>query len=72
LDGFKENENIVVIAATNRIQILDDALMRSGRFDIKVSVNLPDCNDRKGILNIHLEKVHFRIINLLLEKTYNI
>ena len=38
LDGFSENENIVVIVATNRIGVIDEALMRSGRFDIKIEV----------------------------------
>lgn len=42
LDGFRENENIVVIAATNRIAIIDEALMRSGRFDIKIETTLPN------------------------------
>ncbi|CAK83077.1 unnamed protein product (macronuclear) [Paramecium tetraurelia] len=55
LDGFKENENIVVIAATNRIQILDEALLRSGRFDIKIEINLPSENERKGIMGVHLQ-----------------
>lgn len=54
LDGFKENENIVVIAATNRIHVLDDALMRSGRFDIKIEIKLPNYEDRCGILGVHL------------------
>ena len=42
MDGFKEMENVVVIAATNREHLLDDALIRSGRFDTKIKITLPD------------------------------
>jgi len=42
MDGFEENKDIVVIAATNRIDFLDAALIRSGRFDTKLAINLPD------------------------------
>lgn len=42
MDGFKEMENVVVIAATNREQLLDDALIRSGRFDTKIQVLMPN------------------------------
>ncbi|KAL4427257.1 hypothetical protein ABPG74_011493 [Tetrahymena malaccensis] len=54
MDGFQQMENIVVIAATNRLQLIDDALLRSGRFDTKIKVNLPDEEERKGILQVHL------------------
>lgn len=50
MDGFREIENVVVIAATNREKLLDDALIRSGRFDTKIKVNLPDESDRNGVL----------------------
>ena len=59
MDGFEANENIVVIAATNRENLLDDALTRSGRFDTKLKINLPDLNDRVGIIKIHLKNVIF-------------
>ncbi|CAD8078942.1 unnamed protein product [Paramecium primaurelia] len=67
LDGFKENENIVVIAATNRIQILDEALLRSGRFDIKIEIQLPSENDRKGILGVHLHNKKHQISSGMIE-----
>jgi ATP-dependent Zn protease len=57
LDGFKESENVVVIAATNRFIMLDDALLRSGRFDTKIKIELPDLKERAGILALHLAKV---------------
>lgn len=57
MDGFASSSNIVVIAATNRIQLLDDALVRSGRFDIKIRLDLPNLEDRKGIVRIHLKEV---------------
>lgn len=50
MDGFREIENVVVIAATNREKLLDDALVRSGRFDTKIKVNLPNEDDRNGVL----------------------
>lgn len=53
LDGFEENSGIIVIAATNRDDVLDPALLRAGRFDRKVTVNLPDKNGRKGIFQVH-------------------
>ena len=53
MDGFGENEGIIVIAATNRPDVLDPALLRPGRFDRQVTVNLPDINGRKEILGVH-------------------
>lgn len=53
MSGFKENEGIIVVAATNRIDVLDDALLRPGRFDRQVEVALPDVNARYKILKLH-------------------
>lgn len=53
MDGFTQNENILVIAATNRRDVLDNALLRPGRFDRIVNVPLPDQNSRVDILNVH-------------------
>ena len=53
MDGFDDNSGIIVLAATNRLEILDKALTRPGRFDRKVAVPLPDANGRKEILKIH-------------------
>ena len=55
MDGFEEEDNIIVLAATNRVDILDPALKRSGRFDRKIKVNLPDFKGRKDIFNIHTQ-----------------
>ena len=53
MDGFEANEGIIVLAATNRSDVLDPALMRPGRFDRQIYVNLPDVKGREGILRIH-------------------
>ncbi len=53
MDGFTRNEGIIVIAATNRPDVLDSALLRHGRFDRKIVVGLPDIKGRKEILNVH-------------------
>jgi len=53
MDGFGENEGIIIIAATNRPDVLDPALLRPGRFDRQVTVNLPDVNGREEILKVH-------------------
>ena len=53
MSGFTENEGIVVVAATNRLDILDDALLRPGRFDRQIEVAMPDVNARKQILKLH-------------------
>lgn len=57
MDGFVENEGIIIIAATNRLDILDNALTRPGRFDRKVKVGLPDKNGRKDIMNVHFKDI---------------
>lgn len=54
MDGFTENEGIIVIAATNRVDILDPAILRPGRFDRKVAVGKPDVKGREEILNVHV------------------
>ncbi len=53
LDGFEENSGIIVIAATNRSDVLDPALLRAGRFDRQITVNLPDRNGREAIFKVH-------------------
>merc|ERR1711871_966884 len=55
MDGFTKDENIIVIAATNRADILDNALTRPGRFDRKIRVPLPDFEGRKSIFNVHFK-----------------
>ncbi len=57
MDGFEGNEGIIVIAATNRPDVLDKALLRPGRFDRQVTVGLPDIIGREQILNVHMKKV---------------
>jgi cell division protease FtsH len=57
MDGFEANEAIIVIAATNRPDVLDPALLRPGRFDRRVVVNLPDVRGRKEILAVYLKKI---------------
>ena len=57
MDGFGTNTNVIVIAATNRADILDKALMRAGRFDRQIYVDLPDINERKEIFKVHLKPI---------------
>lgn len=57
MDGFGTNSGIIVLAATNRVDILDRALLRAGRFDRQIYVDLPDLNDRKEIFMVHLRDV---------------
>ncbi len=55
MDGFGTNTNVIVIAATNRADVLDKALMRAGRFDRQIYVDLPDLNERREIFKVHLK-----------------
>ncbi len=65
MDGFGANEGIIIIAATNRPDVLDPALLRPGRFDRQVTVNLPDCKGREEILAVHAEnKIFAKNVNL--------
>ena len=57
MDGFEDNESVIIIAATNRPDILDPALLRPGRFDRQVVVDRPDVKGREGILKVHIKKV---------------
>jgi len=54
MDGFEDNSGVIVIAATNRIEMIDEALLRSGRFDRRIFLSMPDYNDRVAILNTYL------------------
>ncbi|KQW87138.1 cell division protein FtsH [Massilia sp. Root418] len=57
MDGFEASSGVIVVAATNRADVLDKALLRPGRFDRQVSVGLPDIRGREQILNVHMRKV---------------
>ena len=57
MDGFDSNSGVIILAATNRADILDKALMRAGRFDRQIHVDLPDLNERKEIFEVHLRKI---------------
>ena len=67
LDGFESNHNVIVMAATNRPDVLDSALLRPGRFDRQVIVDIPDLNGRHDILKIHTKKIKInsKSVNLL-------
>ena len=65
MDGFGANEGIIIIAATNRPDVLDPALLRPGRFDRQITVNLPDKKGREEILNVHAKgKIFSKGVNL--------
>lgn len=55
MDGFEDSSGVIVIAATNKIEVIDEALLRSGRFDRRIFIPLPDKNDRVAILNAYLK-----------------
>jgi len=57
MDGFDENTNVIIIAATNRPDVLDSALLRPGRFDRQIVVDVPDVKGREGILLVHTKKI---------------
>ena len=57
MDGFGSNSGVIILAATNRADILDKALLRAGRFDRQIYVELPDLNDRKEIFDVHLRGI---------------
>jgi cell division protease FtsH len=59
MDGFEPNEKVIVMAATNRPDVLDPALLRPGRFDRRVTIDLPDRNDREAILKVHSKEKPF-------------
>ncbi|NWH03799.1 ATP-dependent zinc metalloprotease FtsH [Desulfobacter latus] len=56
MDGFESNEGVILMAATNRADVLDPALLRPGRFDRQVMVDMPDIKGREGILRVHMKK----------------
>ena len=56
MDGFEQGQNVIVLAATNRADVLDPALLRPGRFDRRVNIGLPDRKDREAILKVHFQK----------------
>lgn len=64
MDGFDGRKGVVILAATNRLESLDKALLRPGRFDRRIQMDLPDLEGRKAILNVHLKKVKHDSINL--------
>ena len=57
MDGFGTNSGVIILAATNRVDILDKALLRAGRFDRQIYVDLPDLNERKEVFNVHLAPI---------------
>jgi cell division protease FtsH len=72
MDGFDTNTNVIVIAATNCAEILDRALLRPGRFDRTIIIDLPELNERKEIFKVHLKKIVFSEninIDLLAQQT---
>ena len=71
LDGFDALQDVKIIAATNRPDILDDALLRPGRFDRVIEIPIPDDDSRKSILKVHLKSMNTKKINIqrIVERT---
>ena len=57
MDGFGSNSGVIILAATNRVDVLDKALLRAGRFDCQIHVDLPDLNERKEVFGVHLRPI---------------
>ncbi|MCQ2127544.1 MAG: ATP-dependent zinc metalloprotease FtsH [Bacteroidaceae bacterium] len=57
MDGFGTNSGVIILAATNRVDILDKALLRAGRFDRQIHLDLPDLNERKEVFSVHLKRI---------------
>ena len=57
MDGFGTNSGVIILAATNRVDILDKALLRAGRFDRQIHLDLPDLNERKEVFGVHLRRI---------------
>lgn len=57
MDGFGSNSGVIILAATNRVDVLDKALLRAGRFDRQIHVDLPDLNERKDVFGVHLRPI---------------
>lgn len=68
MDGFEDSSGVIVIAATNKIEVIDEALLRSGRFDRRIFIPLPDKNDRVAILNAYLKN---KTTNIKIEELAN-
>lgn len=72
MDGFGSNSGVIILAATNRVDILDKALLRAGRFDRQIHVDLPDLNERKEVFGVHLKPLkldHSVDVDLLARQT---
>lgn len=61
MDGFEDSKGVIVIAATNKIEVLDEALLRSGRFDRRIYVDLPDLAEREAILKVYLKDKQYEL-----------
>ena len=57
MDGFGSNSGVIILAATNRVDVLDKALLRAGRFDRQIHEDLPDFNERKEVFGVHLRPI---------------
>ena len=72
MDGFGSNSGVIILAATNRVDVLDKALLRAGRFDRQIHVDLPDLNERKEVFGVHLRpiKIDYTVdVDLLARQT---
>lgn len=72
MDGFGSNSGVIILAATNRVDILDKALLRAGRFDREIYVDLPDLNERKEVFGVHLRPLKLDntvVVDLLARQT---
>ncbi len=57
MDGFGTDSGVIIVAATNRVDVLDSALLRAGRFDRQIYADMPDLNERRAIFDVHFEAV---------------
>ena len=64
MDGFGSNSGVIILAATNRADILDKALLRAGRFDRQIHVDLPDLNERKEVFGVHLKPLKLMKVSI--------